>query len=472
MATFTTDPRIAYAQGMRKNYLQRALSPIQLPQNPYGGSPLASALQRVTEGYLAGQEGREAAKYKRQQEDAQSRVLGELLSRGRGATGASQYGARQVSGGPPVDVFQPSMRDEYYRISDTGQQIPASTALSQDVIKAAGTTPGLYGLQLEEARLAGRQRSEENRLNFAKRKLAESQTDQDKEYWLSEIDAVSRAERSLDLTAKIAEEERKFGIDKSLIDVRGQYTGQWAKDKNQGGIVVPVSNAELYSKEGQKRYSRVNIEEFAPAVHGKFERNKYDELSNSSVKYGMRIAENEQLLQLLRSGNLDTGSLQPLLTRLKGFAADFNISVQGLNAAQVFEAVSNRRALEMRNPASGLGLTGTTSDKDLDFLIRSVIALSKTEGANEALLIMEIARDRRLNAIDRIRMDFIQMNPGKVGGHDAIVKFIESTPLLKDDEEEALNKLINLHKQGAGPGGAPVIPTVTYQPQSTRRKPS
>jgi len=456
MVSFIADPRIKQAQAQRQALMAQALTPYQLPANPYGASPWAGNLQRLAAALGARWAGQDAAGIQEKQRAAQSQVLSRALSARRGRTGESQYGTRM---GRP------------YRISDDGQQIPVLAPLDPEVLKAAGTTPGLFALQQEESRLIGEERSEKKRLNYATRMLAKAETDEDKEYWLSEINAVSRAERSLDLTAKIAEEERKFGIDKSLIDVRGQYTGQWAKDKNQGGIVVPVSNAELYSKEGQKRYTRVNIEEFAPAVHGKFERDKYDELSNSSVQYGMRIAENEQLLQLLRSGNLDTGSLQPLLTRLKGFAADFNIPVQGLNAAQVFEAVANRRALEMRNPASGLGLTGNTSDKDLDFLIQSVIALSKTEGANEALLIMEIARDRRLNAIGRIRMDFIQMNPGKVGGHDAIVKFVESTPLLKDDEEEALNKLINLHKQGAGSGGAPVIQTVPYKPKSIRRSP-
>ena len=62
MVTFITDPRIAYAQAARDDYRKRSLAPIQLPRNPYGASPLASALQNLTYGYLAGQEGRQASR--------------------------------------------------------------------------------------------------------------------------------------------------------------------------------------------------------------------------------------------------------------------------------------------------------------------------------------------------------------------------------------------------------------------------
>jgi hypothetical protein len=467
MVSFILDPQIKQAQERRQTHLAQMLKGYEPPPNAFGYTRFGH-IETLANALFARQAGQDAADIQKKQLAAQSEVLSRLLRAKRGSSGESQYGTREVRGAPvdyvsTLNAAAPFTTTRPYRMSDDGQQIPGLDPLGPEVLKAAGTTPGLFGLLREEAGLIGEERSEKKRLNYANRMLAKAETDEDREFWLSEIDPTSRAERSIDLTATIAEEQRKLSIDKSLIDVRAQYTGKWAKDNKQGGLIVPVSDAELYSKEGQKRYTRVNVEEMAPAVHGKIERDKYDELSNSSVQYGMRIAENEQLLQLLRSGNLDTGSLQPLLTRLKGFAADFNIPVQGLNAAQVFEAVANRRALEMRNPASGLGLTGNTSDKDLDFLIRSVISLSKTEGANKALLIMEIARDRRLNAIAIIRMNFIQMNPGKVGGHDAIVKFVKSTPLLTDDEEKTLKDLIKLYKPKST---SPNIPTVPYIPAS------
>jgi hypothetical protein len=79
MATFITDPRIAYAQAARNDYRKRSLAPIQLPRNPYGGSPVASALQNLTYGYLAGQEGRQANQLQEAQTAAQNEIMGQIL---------------------------------------------------------------------------------------------------------------------------------------------------------------------------------------------------------------------------------------------------------------------------------------------------------------------------------------------------------------------------------------------------------
>ena len=146
MVTFTTDPRIAYAQGMRKDYLQRALSPIQLPQNPYGGSPLASALQRVTEGYLAGQEGRRAAEFEKAQSDARSEVLSGLLKAGSARTG--QLSQRQV----PLPGPDYAMTRTEYSIGDDGAQIPT---IDPTVLEAAGIEPAAYQVALASAKAQG-----------------------------------------------------------------------------------------------------------------------------------------------------------------------------------------------------------------------------------------------------------------------------------------------------------------------------
>ena len=130
---------------------------------------------------------------------------------------------------------------------------------------------------------------------------------------------------------------------------------------------VPVEEIEARARsKGRLPYSKIETE-------------RYSALVDKAVDLNMRGAQNTRLLQMLRDGKLQTGALQPIVIRLKGLAADLGIDVEGLTEGQIFETVQNLRALEMRSPEMGPGLTGNTSDRDLTFLLRSVISLSKTE---------------------------------------------------------------------------------------------
>ena len=62
------------------------------------------------------------------------------------------------------------------------------------------------------------------------------------------------------------------------------------------------------------------------------------------------------------------------------------VETVGLDKAQYFESITNKMALILRNPDSGLGLTGSTSNRDLSFLKASVPGLSKTAEGNMLIL--------------------------------------------------------------------------------------
>ena len=117
----------------------------------------------------------------------------------------------------------------------------------------------------------------------------------------------------------------------------------------------------------------------------------------------------------------------------------------------------------------GPGLTGNTSDRDLAFLLRSVISLSKTEDANEALLIIQIAKDRRLKELAEIEMGFIGANPGKLGVYKDIKKYTETTNLFTKDEEDRLNAMLKRNAQVTGQRGT--LKTAPYVPTALQRTP-
>ena len=70
---------------------------------------------------------------------------------------------------------------------------------------------------------------------------------------------------------------------------------------------------------------------------------------------------------------------------------------EGAEESEVTRSIGHVLALRMRNPDSGLGLTGNTSNKDLAFLKASVAGIGRSEGGN--ILLVKMAR--RLNQFKR-----------------------------------------------------------------------
>ncbi len=436
MVSFIADPNIALSQEQRRLALAKMLQGYTPPQNPYGYTT-AGLFEPLAHALSARWAGQDANRLQTQQQAAQGEVLGNLLGLQTGTPGAQQYGVNRVAvGGFPGATVESPTR---LTIDDTG----AVTPVDAQLLKRAGLSAGEYALAHQKAGLAGREASEANRIAYAAEQLGKATTDAQRQYWYGQADPLKAAER----------------------EFSAGFTGVWAEDKFQDNMIVPVSNADLYSPEGQERYTRVNVEKFAPDTYTEFQLKDHKEYSAEAVRLGIRLVENEQILEMFKNGTLQTGSLQPLLIRAKGILEDLGVPVEGLTPAQIFQATSNKRAMQMRNPKSGFGLTGNTSDKDLIFLQNAVMHLSKTEAANEALLIMEIARDRRLKDIAEVRMDFIEKNPGKVLSHDVVNDYVQSTPLLSDEEKDRLNVLMEnnpIGGDGLTEGGQGSLPTTTY----------
>lgn len=94
-----------------------------------------------------------------------------------------------------------------------------------------------------------------------------------------------------------------------------------------------------------------------------------------------------QMQELLDSG-LQTGALAKLSKGAKSFVQSLfpDADIEGLAEAEVFNSLSNQLALLIRNPDSGMGLPGATSNRDLKFLIESVPNLENSVEGNKLLL--------------------------------------------------------------------------------------
>jgi hypothetical protein len=91
--------------------------------------------------------------------------------------------------------------------------------------------------------------------------------------------------------------------------------------------------------------------------------------------------------EILDTG-LQTGALAGLSKSAKSLVQSLfpDTEIEGLAEAEVFEALSNQLALLIRNPDSGMGLPGATSNRDLQFLIDSVPNLQKSPEGNKTLI--------------------------------------------------------------------------------------
>ena len=153
MVTFITDPRIAYAQAARDDYRKRSLAPIQLPRNPYGASPLASALQNLTYGYLAGQEGRQASRLQEAQTAAQNEIMGQILQSSRARPpGEGGYFSQSMVSPPDPTGMRAAVGDTLPPQTQVSVNRPARPA-TQPIDASLAKTAGIMPAQLEMLRM-------------------------------------------------------------------------------------------------------------------------------------------------------------------------------------------------------------------------------------------------------------------------------------------------------------------------------
>jgi hypothetical protein len=129
MVSFIADPRIKRADKQRQLMLARALQPYKLPEkNPYGGSPVWGNLQRLAEGWAAGQAGKRATSLEKAQKDAQAKIMAQILQ------------LQQLPAGSTLDIQE---AEEIQGIRDDGRIIPASVSRKKFQPRSLNISPEL-----------------------------------------------------------------------------------------------------------------------------------------------------------------------------------------------------------------------------------------------------------------------------------------------------------------------------------------
>lgn len=217
------------------------------------------------------------------------------------------------------------------------------------------------------------------------------------------------------------EESAQKGLEPSRQYQINDATGQIAPV----GGAAPVTNVNLPAAvdEGTKEYGK-GIGTRANA--------RVDQANNA-------ISQNaalQRMSEAVESG-AQSGLGQETILDVKNLANSlFGIPVDPEAGEQeVLRALSNRLVMEVRNPASGLGLTGSTSNRDLDFLTASVPSLAKTPIGNALLMEYLMKQNQFKVDVANEQQKIIDDNDGVVPSNldSRLMRFVNSYKFMDDD---------------------------------------
>jgi len=254
----------------------------------------------------------------------------------------------------------------------------------------------------------------------------------------SKIEALKQYQEKLDL------EERKVA----------------ATEAEAGGAGIGKLNPQMYTPESLQQFSE-NLQETGEKDYGLLKEidlvkktfevktsedivKKIGERAERLSSSAQRQSSFNQMSRLLDTG-LKTGSLAGLSKSFKGVLSSvLGVEIEGLAEAEALEAISNKLALEVRNPASGMGLPGATSNRDLDFLIASIPGLRKSVKGNRLMIALAKEQHKMRQALDREQARIIKENGGfaPLDLETQLASFYTAyqiDPALKKEAEELLD---------------------------------
>ena len=134
--------------------------------------------------------------------------------------------------------------------------------------------------------------------------------------------------------------------------------------------------------------------------------------SEQLASSAQRQSSLNQMSRLLDTG-LKTGSLAELSKSFKGVLSGvLGVELEGLAEAEALTAIANKLALEVRNPASGMGLPGATSNRDLDFLNNAIPGLRKSVKGNRLMIALAKEQHKMRQALNREQARIIKEQGG------------------------------------------------------------
>ena len=208
-----------------------------------------------------------------------------------------------------------------------------------------------------------------------------------------------------------------------------------ASNKRAGSTKVNVNTSpEGVLAAGTKKATEKYAESVGEGVSKRFAQGE------EAVKQNLQLDQ----VSLAMSQGAKTGMGEEQILNLKSFLQTMGVDTGNLGPQELIRRTSNELALRMRNPESGLGLTGNTSNKDLQFLKESVAGLGRTEQGNREII-------KAMRQYNRLRQDvaikqseIIEQNGGVVplDIERQLMKYVNEYELFTPSERKAIEGYI------------------------------
>ena len=156
----------------------------------------------------------------------------------------------------------------------------------------------------------------------------------------------------------------------------------------------------------------------------------------------------DTLDELYKDPNVTSGGLAENITGLKGIAASLNIDIKGKGSEDAIRSITNRFALELRNPSGGAGMPGAMSDSDRNFLASIPPSLANTKEGRALIAMTMRAVNNRDIQIAQLAQEYQEQNQGRLD-----IKFQKNlrdwsnkNPLMSEDAKNAMKTIMQRSK--------------------------
>jgi len=167
---------------------------------------------------------------------------------------------------------------------------------------------------------------------------------------------------------------------------------------------------------------------------GKLDAESVRKMRDASYNASQMLDMYDLVEQGIETG-VTTGKLGDAELALRKFGQYIGLDTDAEKIAggELIKSVQNRMALMMRNPDSGMGMPGSVSDKDLQFLKEAQIGIDNSPQGNKALLEAFRRIEKRKIQVARMAEDYLRENRSMAGFESEVRKYAEENPLFTKD---------------------------------------
>lgn len=198
---------------------------------------------------------------------------------------------------------------------------------------------------------------------------------------------------------------------------------QYMLDMKKAGAANTTTNVKLPEEEGAfaKKY-------------GELQGEKLDKLVTAAENAGQMLDMYDLVEQGLNT-DVTTGKLGETELQLRKFGQYLGLDtdVTKIGGGELIKSVQNRMALLMRNPDSGMGMPGSVSDKDIQFLKESQVGIDNSPQGNRAMLEAFRRLEKRKIEVADMAEAYAEKNGTLRGFQKQLREYSEANPLFTAD---------------------------------------